>query len=141
MPWRRLWARIVLGIGATIQILLLHGWTRHGATPGATRSIILLVLLLVVSIPSAIALRRWPRAAVSALAVGSIYVTALMGWTLYLAYSHATRVHERVGLPEILDLALTLGILATIPIALALAWSLRRVGPASETHRAISLDS
>jgi len=124
-PWRRRLARTLLGLGAISQLALLDAWRRHGAIPGATRSTILLVLLLVVSVFSAIALRRLPRPAVTALAVGAIYAAVLMTWTLYLACSQATRAHRRMELPVILDFALTVGIPATIPLALLVAWPLR----------------
>ena len=140
-PWRRRLARILLGIGAIVLIALLDAWRRHGAIPGATRSITLIVLLLAVSIPSAIALRRWPRATVTVLAIGSIYVAVLMTWTLYLAYRHAMQEHGRVSFSEILSIALTLGILATIPIALALAWPVRRDVIDSERKAAITPDN
>ena len=128
---------MVLSIGALLQLLLIAALPVVAMNSDEWRSFLSLFALLTVSIGSAIAPRRWGREAVVALTVGSVYAAFLIAWTAVVTYGELSTTSTRAKPTQILSLALALGTLATLPIALAFAWPLGRaaVGSDSPTDR------
>jgi ribosomal protein L30/L7E len=107
----------------------------------AWRSLLSLALLLVVSIGSAVGLRRRARATVNALALGSVYAAILIAWTAIVSSRELSPASAPERTAQIFSLVLALGTLATVPIALVFAWPLRRVAAGSEPGAELTPDS
>jgi hypothetical protein len=138
---RRRAARVVLSIGAFFQLLLVSALPLFDMDRNEWRSFLLLVVLLAVSIGSAIALRRWAHAAVNALAIGSVYATILIVWTAIVSSRDISAVPASGRTEQTFSLILALGAFATVPIALAFAWPLRRLGAGTDARAELTPDN
>jgi hypothetical protein len=138
---RRRAARIVLIIGALFEFLLILALPLFAMDADAWRSFSSLLALLLLSIGSAIALRRWGREAVAALTIGSAYAAILIAWTTAVTYRELSTMPSSASSAQILGLALALGTFATVPVALAFAWPLRQVPAGGDWRTDLTPDS
>jgi hypothetical protein len=138
---RRRAARTILFVGALLQALLISALPLFSMDSDAWRSFLLLLVLLVVSIGSAIALRRWNRQVVMVLTIGSLYAAILIAWTAVVSLRQVMAMNAAVRTAQMLSITLALGTFATLPIALAIAWPLRHVPLTSDTRTDITSDS
>ena len=124
---RRRAARVILSIGALFQLFLITGLPLFSMDWEAWRSFLSLIVLLTISIGSAIALRRWGREAVAVLAVGSAVAAILIAWSAVVTSRELSNMTSPASPAQILSVVLALGTFATLPIALVFAWPLRLI--------------
>ncbi|HEY2897248.1 MAG TPA: hypothetical protein VGJ12_08935 [Gemmatimonadaceae bacterium] len=131
----------MLSIGALFQLLLVSALPIFNMDRDERQSFLLLIALVAVSIGSATALRRWARAAVIALAIGSAYTTILIVWTAIVSSRDISAAPAHDHTEQILSLILALGTFATVPIALAFAWPLRQLAADTDPREALTTHS
>jgi len=129
---RRRAARVVLCIGALFQLLLIAALPLSSMNPDELRSFLSLFALLVISIGSAITLRRWGRESVMALGIGSVYATIIIAWTAVVSFRSLSTTAGPADPARVASVLLALGVFATIPVAFALAWRLRHAAIGSD---------
>jgi hypothetical protein len=130
---RRRAARAILLVGALSQLLLILALPLFSMGWDEWRSFLLLLVLLLISLGSAVALRKWSRQAVIALTFGSAYAALLSGWTAVVTLQQIWSVHPSPKPTDYLSLAFALGTFVTLPIALAFAWPLRGITTGNES--------
>ena len=135
---RRRVARVVLSIGALFQLLLISALPVMQMNSYEMQKFISLSMLFVVSVGSAVGLRRWGRESIATLACGSVYAMYLMLQSAMAIQRQLSSNPPSFGPAGKLGVGLALGTLATLPIALLVAWPLGRVAPASESQSALS---
>lgn len=99
----------------------------------AWRSFLSLVAMVAISIGSALALRRWNRESVMALAIGAVYATIIIAWTTIVSFRSLTMMAGPAFPERIASMLFALGIYATIPAAFAIAWPLRHAAVGRST--------
>ena len=126
---RRRVARVLLGLGALFQIFLIGGLPVSQMNSAEMDSFVSLAALFAVSVGCAVGLRRFGRESVATLTVGSIYAMYLMV-RLPLAFRQQLSSAPAVSSPiQTISFVLALGALATLPIALLVAWPLGAEAP------------
>jgi glucan phosphoethanolaminetransferase (alkaline phosphatase superfamily) len=127
MKTRRRIARVILCIGASLQFLLVSALPIGQMNSGEMQSFIRLTTMFVFTFGCVIGLRRWPRASTAVLTVGSIYALYLIV-SSGMAIGHVrSTVASPFSPPQAIGFVLALCALATVPIALLVAWPLRHV--------------
>lgn len=121
---RRRVARVVLGIGALFQILLIGGLPVGQMNSTEMQSFVSLAALFTVSVGCAVGLRRWGRESVSTLTVGSIYAMYLMLRVALAIRQHLSSADAPFSPAHTISVVLAVCALVPLPIALLAAWPL-----------------
>ena len=138
---RRRAARTVLIVGALLQLLLISALPLFAMDAEAWQSFISLSAMVVISIGSAITLRRWSRESVTALGIGSLYAMIIITWTAIVTFRSLSTTAGPADPARIASLLLALGTFGTIPLAFALAWPLRLVAMGNDSPAVVTPDS
>jgi hypothetical protein len=132
--WRQRSARTVLTAGALLQLLLILGLPIGQMDSSELESFLCLAALFVCSIAGAVLLARRARQAIAIIVFGvTLNAIMLIRWIerIFPIFSVGyASVNVTVGWSYLISFVA----LATLPIAFALAWPLRRGAPAAELH-------
>lgn len=124
--WRRGVARTLIGVSATIQLLLISSLPLTDLTATELRTLFVLSTLLALSIGSAALLGKSPRAALVALGIASIYCILQIARTGLLKRVLDGIPGVPVGPESLAEALLPFAALVLLPCAFFIAIPLRR---------------
>jgi hypothetical protein len=125
---RLILARVILMLGAIVELLMMAALPLDHLTATERQSAIALGAMFIVSLGAAVSLARYPRTA----------IVLLGAETLYSAWAIASRAANHVQFPPqaahepfvpsmVFGFVVAAAAYSAIPIALAIAWPMRKV--------------